>query len=97
MSSLLDQVLLEDIAKFCPTSFLRFHQCMSTDKDCGQEQAELARCIKSKVPSFEKIHQNCDGLLKDYESCLVKSESDTSKCKDDLEALRNCSFNAVKK
>lgn len=96
MSSVLDQVLLEDIAKFCPVSFLSFHQCMLTDKDCNEEQAVLAKCIKTKVPSFEKIHTKCDGLLRSYESCLTKNESDTAKCKSELEALRSCSFDAVK-
>lgn len=95
-SSVLDQILLEDIARYCPQQFLAFHQCMSTDKDCDQQQGQLASCIKRSVPSFQKIHTVCAGKLQGYEACLRMNNSDVSKCQKDLTELRECAFKSIK-
>ena len=55
-SGLLDQILLEDIARHCPQQFLAFHQCMSKPSPdanlCGLEQYNLAGCIKKRCSGF---------------------------------------------
>lgn len=96
-SSVLDQILLEDIARYCPQQFLAFHLCMSTDKDCNHEQFQLAGCIKRSVPSFQKIHTVCAGKLQGYEACLRINNSNVSKCQQDLQELRDCAFTSIKK
>ncbi|EDK45935.1 conserved hypothetical protein [Lodderomyces elongisporus NRRL YB-4239] len=100
---LLDQILLEDIARYCPQQFLAFHQCMSspqsqTDPEaCLAQQLELTKCIKFVVPSFQKIQTQCAGKLQSYEACLKMNKSDALKCTHELEGLRNCAFGSVKK
>lgn len=100
-SGLLDQILLEDIARHCPQQFLAFHQCMSnpsTDPNqCGLQQYNLAGCIKTNVPAFQKIQGVCSGKLQAYEACLKMNNSDEKRCSDDLQSLRDCAFGTLDK
>lgn len=95
----LDQFLLEDIARHCPQQFLSFHQCMSQEKPdpklCAQEQANLSKCIKSSVPSFQRIQNQCAGKMQAYDACLRMNKSNTQKCSDDLKGLRDCAFDTI--
>lgn len=96
-SGLLDQILLDDIAKCCPQQFLEFHQCMSKpDLNCDLQQVNLARCIKTKVPSFQKIQGICAGKLQAYEACLRTNGNNTKRCQADLDELRECAFGSLK-
>ncbi|ODV58844.1 Mix14p ASCRUDRAFT_16845, partial [Ascoidea rubescens DSM 1968] len=76
MSGVLDQILLEDIARNCPQEFLDYHKCVSQNHKngnasaCVENQRKLTYCIKNNVPAFKKIQENCLGRLKDYEGCL---------------------------
>lgn len=97
MSTVLDQIMLEDIARHCPQQFLSFHQCMArppTETDCAMEQQNLSRCIKNSVPVFQKIHGLCSGKLQAYEACL-KMNGTAGKCELDLKSLRDCAQGAV--
>ncbi|CAN3353779.1 hypothetical protein DICA3_A09362 [Diutina catenulata] len=97
MSSVLDQILMEDIARWCPQAFLEFHQCMSKDDtDCTTAQYNLAKCIKTQVPSFQKIQSVCAGKLQAYEACIVTNKG-TERCKHELSQLRDCAFDQVGK
>jgi hypothetical protein len=96
-SSVLDQILLEDIARYCPQQFLAFHQCMSTDENCDHQQFQLAGCIKKSVPTFQTIHTICAGKLQAYEACLKMNGNNMEKCKDDLQLLRECALKSIKK
>lgn len=92
MSQFLDQILLDDIAKNCPQEFLNFHKCMSQpEKQCVEEQMGLSKCIKTLVPSFQKIQGVCAGKLQAYEACL-KSKG---QCQNDLQELRDCAFGSL--
>ncbi|KAK6465498.1 hypothetical protein DFJ63DRAFT_23674 [Scheffersomyces coipomensis] len=99
-SGLLDQILLEDIARYCPHQFLSFHNCLSKpdpDPDfCQSQQVELSKCIKRSVPSFQKIQNECRGKLQAYEACLKINNSKTEKCSQDLSDLRDCAFGTLK-
>ncbi|KAG7663743.1 uncharacterized protein J8A68_002752 [[Candida] subhashii] len=96
---LLDQILLEDIARHCPHQFLAFHQCMTLPEpdpqQCSKQQADLAICIKTVVPSFQKIQGECAGKLQAYEACLKINNSNTKMCTQDLQLLRNCAFGTL--
>lgn len=100
MSAVLDQAMMEDIARHCPEKFLAFHQCMSkppSEADCVLEQHNLSRCIKTKVPVFQQIQTKCAGKLQAYEACLRSNNSDQKKCEADLKSLRECSQSAIGK
>lgn len=89
------------IAKFCPQQFLNYHKCMSDPNvkdvtECIPFQGELAKCIKSDVPSFQKIQDKCADVMKDYETC-IRSKGKTSECIDQLNSLRNCAQRVVQK
>lgn len=98
-TGLLDQILLEDIAKSCPVEFLAFHKCMSRPEPdqeyCNKEQSQLQTCIKTGVPSFQRIQGVCASHLKTYETCLRNNNSDTTKCKVPLDSLRLCAFGTL--
>lgn len=100
-SGLLDQILLEDIARHCPQQFLAFHQCMSKPKpdprECALEQYNLAGCIKKDVPAFQKIQGICAGKLQAYEACLKMTGNSNTRCADDLQSLRDCAFGTLDK
>ncbi|KAI5956204.1 hypothetical protein KGF54_000679 [Candida jiufengensis] len=98
-SGLLDQILLEDIARYCPNQFLSFHQCMAQPdpSGCLNQQIDLTKCIKTTVPSFQKIQGECSGKLQAYEACLKINKSSTAKCTHELDQLRNCAFGSINK
>ncbi|CAK9441487.1 uncharacterized protein LODBEIA_P53550 [Lodderomyces beijingensis] len=97
----LDQILLEDIARYCPSQFLAFHQCMASPQpdpeSCLKQQVSLTKCIKTAVPSFQKIQSQCSGKLQAYEACLKINRSNEAKCTHELEDLRSCSFGSITK
>ena len=97
MSGLLDQILMEDIARNCPKQFLAFHKCMGDPQgsNCGTEQVQLAVCIKGQVPAFQKIQGECGGRLQAYEACLKNARGDTKRCEGDLKILRKCALGSV--
>lgn len=100
MSAVLDQIMIEDVARCCPQQFLAFHQCMSKpplEADCVLEQRNLSKCIKSDVPAFQKVHNLCSGKLQAYEACLKSANGSQSRCQSDLKALRTCALSAVHK
>ncbi|EGW32106.1 uncharacterized protein SPAPADRAFT_55636 [Spathaspora passalidarum NRRL Y-27907] len=96
---LLDQILLEDIARHCPHQFLAFHQCMTLPEpdpnQCAQQQQQLAKCIRTAVPSFHKIQGECAGKLQVYEACLRINNSNTKACTSELQSLRKCAFGTL--
>lgn len=98
-NGVLDQILLEDIARHCPQQFLAFHQCMSKPepdaKNCAVEQYHLAGCIKTGVPAFQKIQGVCAGKLQAYEGCLRSNNNDTRRCQTDLKQLRECASGTI--
>ncbi|KAK6197460.1 uncharacterized protein RJT21DRAFT_56961 [Scheffersomyces amazonensis] len=100
-SGILDQILLEDIARHCPHQFLAFHNCMSKpDPDpefCDTQQRQLASCIKTVVPSFQRIQTQCVAKLNAYESCLKSNNSKAEKCSPELQSLRDCALGSLNK
>ncbi|CAK7892040.1 hypothetical protein CAAN1_01S08240 [[Candida] anglica] len=97
-ASPLDSILLEDIAKNCPSEFLSFHECMGRkDADpqhCALQQYNLANCIKKSVPAFQRIQNICAGKLQAYEACLRMSGK-KSACEQDLASLRQCASGSL--
>lgn len=100
-SGLLDQLLMDDIARHCPQQFLAFHQCLGKKdpgpENCEPEQMALAKCIRQGVPAFQRIQGVCAGRLQAYEACLKMNGSDVKKCAGDLEVLRDCAFSSLEK
>lgn len=98
MSGSLDQMMVEDIARNCPEQFHAFHKCMSkppSEADCLLEQENLSRCVKTKVPLFQKIQNTCAGKLQGYEACLRLNGGDPKKCQSDLDTLRACALSVA--
>lgn len=96
MSGLLDQILLEDIARNCPQELMAFHRCVGArNSGCDNEQVGLSLCIKLKVPAFHRIQAQCSGKLQAYEACLRTSGGKQDRCKHDLESLRQCATNSI--
>ncbi|KAH3682907.1 hypothetical protein WICPIJ_006122 [Wickerhamomyces pijperi] len=99
MSNFLDQLLMEDIARYCPTTFVAYHKCISANRTnpaaCNKEQFELSQCIKSDVPSLKLILTECDSKLKNYSDCMMKGEG--KGCEDSLKEIRDCAEQFVGK
>ncbi|ODQ66051.1 hypothetical protein NADFUDRAFT_51323 [Nadsonia fulvescens var. elongata DSM 6958] len=97
MSMLLDQTLVEDVARYCPEKFLDYHRCMAAGDSakCLNEQVALTECVKTQVPSFVKIVQDCGDKLKAYENCLRENIKDRSVCAPQLKSMRECSEKAI--
>lgn len=95
-NGLLDQVLIENIARNCPQEYLAFHQCMAKpdEQHCSLQQYNLAGCIKRQVPAFQRIQKVCAGKLQAYEACLRTSGS-KSKCEHELASLRQCASGSL--
>lgn len=97
-SGLLDQLLIEDIARNCPQEYLAFHQCMGRstpdENNCALQQYNLAGCIKKLVPAFQRIQSICAGKLQAYEACLRTSGS-KKKCEFELKDLRDCASGSL--
>ena len=76
---------------------------------CSPHQMNLTHCIKSNVPAFKRIQEQCLDSLKAYEGCLFRrqqqmkdNESNSGKgsdkpitCVSELASLRLCSKRAV--
>uniref|UniRef100_A0A060TB15 ARAD1D24398p n=1 Tax=Blastobotrys adeninivorans TaxID=409370 RepID=A0A060TB15_BLAAD len=97
MSLLLDQALVEDVAKYCPAQFLEYHKCLGGGdaSKCLEQQDKLAKCVKTDVPSFVKILNECGDKLKAYENCIRDNMSMRSKCFDLLQEVRQCSAKSI--
>ncbi|CDO57569.1 similar to Saccharomyces cerevisiae YDR031W MIC14 Mitochondrial intermembrane space protein of unknown function [Geotrichum candidum] len=97
MSMLLDQALVEDVARYCPAQFLEYHQCLGEGdaSRCLKQQEALSSCVQTKVPSFVKILSECQSVMKVYENCIKDNSKIRSKCFEELKAVRNCSANAI--
>ncbi|GME84688.1 unnamed protein product [Ambrosiozyma monospora] len=100
MSRVLDQIILEDVAKTCPEPFLNYNKCIQSknpnSEECIKHQFELQKCVKTQVPSFQKIQNECSRIIRNYESCLMKNqENSSSKCIDELTELRQCAGKQV--
>lgn len=97
MSMLLDQALVEDVAKYCPAEFLSYHQCLGKGdaSKCVKEQNTLSTCVKTQVPSFVKILNDCGDVMKAYENCIRENINVRSKCFDQLQAVRKCSATSI--
>ncbi|ODQ61594.1 hypothetical protein WICANDRAFT_25266 [Wickerhamomyces anomalus NRRL Y-366-8] len=99
MSNILDQLLVEDIARYCPQNFLNFHKCISQNhanpQNCAPQQIELSKCIKSEVPSLQKVMTNCGHLLKEYETCLKTNIAEQGKCLPLLGQVRDCASESI--
>lgn len=48
-----------------------------------------------RVPSFIKILDECQSVMKEYENCIKNNTKIRSKCFEELKAVRNCSANAI--
>lgn len=95
-TGVLDQILLEDILRWCPAQFLEFHKCMlKPDTNCDLQQMALAKCIKSEVPLMQRIQLVCAGKLQAYDACLRMHNSRVDSCKHELAQLRECAFGEV--
>lgn len=95
--ALLDQVLMEDIARQCPQKLFAFHQCMQQPQSvasCVDEQKALTECIK-EVPAYNRIQGQCADKLQEYELCLRGSSGAVLVCQPQLKALRECSAKAL--
>lgn len=92
MSNILDQLLMEDIARYCPTAFVSYHNCISSNRSdptvCNKQQFELSQCIKSEVPSLKQILTECDSKLKNYSECMMKGKG--KGCELELKEIREC-------
>ncbi|VVT56200.1 uncharacterized protein SAPINGB_P004890 [Magnusiomyces paraingens] len=97
MSMLLDQALVEDVARFCPNYFLAYHQCLAKGdaSKCLKEQEQLSSCVRTEVPSFVKILSECAHHMKEYENCIKENTNIRTKCFDQLQAVRQCSAKSI--
>ncbi|CCE65674.1 hypothetical protein TPHA_0M01000 [Tetrapisispora phaffii CBS 4417] len=101
MSSILDELVMEDVALHCPVDFIEYHKCISKKdegEDCSILQTKLATCIKTKVPSMQKILNNCSDKMTSYQDCIMKNrESRTinENCLGILDELRECARKQV--
>lgn len=98
MSLLLDQALVEDVAKYCPAQFLDYHKCLlgGDASQCLEPQQKLAACVKTEVPSFVKILADCGDKMKAYEDCVRQNPDVRTKCFDLLQEMRQCSAQTLK-
>ncbi|SCU84006.1 LAMI_0C05776g1_1 [Lachancea mirantina] len=102
MSNFLDQFILEDVAKNCPKQFVAYHKCISENHEdpsqCVFRQKDLAVCIKEKVPSVQKVMQNCGTQMARYEQCVrdhMATRTINENCLGLLEEMRQCAEKQV--
>ncbi|KAH3664253.1 hypothetical protein OGAPHI_004605 [Ogataea philodendri] len=95
--AVLDDIILQDVAKSCGAQFRNYHECILAPdgdaKKCLPLQDELQNCVKNDVPSFQRIQKNCATKIAEFESCLKKGSSIS--CSDQLKALRSCALQQV--
>ncbi|CDH16165.1 related to Mitochondrial intermembrane space cysteine motif-containing protein MIC14 [Zygosaccharomyces bailii] len=95
--SQLDQFIMEDVAANCPREFVAYHKCVSSNRDdpsqCAFRQKDLSQCIKGKVPSVQRVMDNCGSLMHNYETCVrnnMASGTINEQCTGLLEQMRSC-------
>ncbi|AET39911.1 Mix14p Ecym_5133 [Eremothecium cymbalariae DBVPG len=101
--SLLDQFVMEDVAKHCPKEFMLYHKCISTNHEdpsqCGFRERDLTKCIRSRVPSVKDIMKECGDKMKNYEQCVrdnMESRTINENCLDLLKEMRLCAEGQVR-
>ncbi|ODV92749.1 hypothetical protein CANCADRAFT_92619 [Tortispora caseinolytica NRRL Y-17796] len=98
---ILDQAMIEEVAKYCPDQFLNLHKCIGDGKasgkpvNCWNQQSQLSSCVKSKVPSFKKIKTDCGEQFEAYKNCIKKDPEFKTTCFDQLQDLRECSAKSL--
>lgn len=101
MSRVLDDIIMEDVAKACPESFLGFNKCMQSPevrdkRDCIKFQVALQKCVREDVKSFQRIQKNCTEMISKYEHCLQNNSTNySSKCFDEFKQVRLCAAKQV--
>ncbi|EDO17585.1 hypothetical protein Kpol_1061p7 [Vanderwaltozyma polyspora DSM 70294] len=102
MSGVLDEIIMEDVAANCPEQFINYHKCISQPNqefsNCRTYQVQLSECIRTEVPSLQKIMKNCGDLMKNYETCIranMESRTINEQCTPLLNQLRDCAFKQV--
>jgi hypothetical protein len=101
-SRVLDEFIIQEVARTCPESFVGFHRCLDDpsvkDKsECGKHQAALQKCIKTKVTVYRHIENSCSDNIIKYQDCLMKDTegNSSSKCYTQLKDLRECAMNVI--
>lgn len=101
-SRVLDEFVIQEVARTCPESFLAFHKCMDDpsikDKaECDKHQLALQTCIKNEVTVYHRIEKNCSKAIMKYQDCLMKDTegNSSSKCYNRLTELRSCAMNVI--
>lgn len=101
-SRVLDDYIIQEVARTCPESFLGYHRCMDdptiTDKSkCAKFQRDLQECVKTQVTVYHKIESKCNSIIEKYQTCLMndKEGNATSNCYTELKDLRECAMNVI--
>lgn len=101
MSRVLDQIVMEDVARNCPKPFLDYQNCMQSPevkdkRECIKYQTALQKCVQEEVPTFQTIQTKCGAVISKYEACLRKNRTNySSECFNELKALRVCASGQV--
>lgn len=97
MSNVLDQIIMEDVAKNCPREFMEYHKCIAANHEdptpCSYRQVDLSKCIKAKVPSVQKVLRNCSEKMQKYEQCVkdhMETKTINENCLGLLKEMRAC-------
>ncbi|KAH3901966.1 related to Mitochondrial intermembrane space cysteine motif-containing protein MIC14 [Saccharomycodes ludwigii] len=101
-SNVLDQIIMEDVARFCPNEFMEYHKCIKTNHEdpsqCVFRQVDLSTCIKKNVPSVQKIMAECGSIMQNYENCVrdnMETRTINENCLGLLADMRKCASNQV--
>lgn len=101
-SRVLDEYIIQEVARTCPEPFLGFHRCMEDpaikDKsECATFQRDLQHCVKTQVTVYHRIESKCSDIIQKYQTCLMKdTEGNTSsKCYTELKGLRECAMGVI--
>ncbi|KAG0689313.1 hypothetical protein C6P40_005208 [Pichia californica] len=101
-SRVLDDYIIQEVARQCPEPFLGFHRCMDdpsiTDKSkCANFQHDLQKCVKTQVTVYHRIESKCSKIIDKYQNCLLKDTdgNTTSKCYTELKDLRECAMSVI--
>lgn len=98
----LDEYIIQEVARTCPESFLGYHRCMEdpsiTDKSkCSKFQRDLQDCVKNQVTVYHTIETNCSDVIQKYQNCIMKDTegNSSSKCYSELKNLRECAMGVI--
>lgn len=101
-SRVLDEFIIQEVARTCPEPFLGFHKCMEdpaiTDKSaCATYQRSLQQCIKTQVTVYRHIENTCADKIHNYQDCIMKDNesNSSSKCYLQLKELRECAMGVI--